>query len=328
MLKFNKAQQDIILNSRRQFNAQQRALAGQGHFVGNALPIPKDVWGEWDREAIEVARDVLAVYSDLAGSVSRSIPIGKLVHYFQTGSDSGEVNVSMDGRSKAKTDQPVLAYHGTPVPIVDSVFSYGWRQMAAAETEGFALDSLGRANAQRKVAEKLEDIVLNGDSKVVVGGDTLYGLRNHPKRATRITGEDLSACTGAEWAAEVTATIIALHAKNFYVPATLYVNWNDYYYASVTEYTANYPKKILEVIKENAGVAEIVPASKVPADNIIAVVKRPDVLQVLNAMPLATRAQFRANPEDDYTFVVMAAAALEIKYDAADQCGVAHSAPS
>jgi hypothetical protein len=38
--------------------------------VGNASVLPKDVWGEWDRSAITVQRDVLSVFNDLAASVS------------------------------------------------------------------------------------------------------------------------------------------------------------------------------------------------------------------------------------------------------------------
>ena len=130
------------------------------------------------------------------------MPIGKLVHYFQTISDSGSVNVSLDGRSKARTDQPVFAYHGTPLPIINSAFSYGWRQVEAARSEGFQLDSAGRANAMYHVAKKLESIVLDGDSSIVVGGDQLYGLRNHPNRNTRATTNTLNGATGPGYCVE------------------------------------------------------------------------------------------------------------------------------
>jgi hypothetical protein len=254
------------------------------------------------------------------------MPIGKIVHHFQTVSDSGEVNISLDGRSKGRTDQPVIDYHGTPLPIIDSPFSYGWRQVAAAQTEGFQLDAAGRMNAMRKTAEKLESIALDGDAKIVVGTAALYGLRNHPKRATRATGQALLTATGPQWVADVTATLKLLHAKNFRVPATLYVNWDDWFYASNTDYSSQYPNKtIAQRVREIGGIENVVPASGVAASQIIAVVKRRDVVQVLNGMPMATRAQFRANPEDDYNFVTMAASAIEIKYDAEDQCGVAVS---
>ena len=327
MLRFTPEQQAFVLANRRQFNERQAAIAGLhgSTIIGNALPLPKDVWGEWDREGVELQRSTLAVFNDLAASVATPMPIGKLVHHFQTISDSGQANISLDGRSKGRTDQPVFEYHGTPLPIIDSPFSYGWRQVAAAQSEGFQLDSAGRANAMRTVAEKLESIALDGDASIVVGGAVLYGLRTQPNRNTRSTGVTLNGATGAQWLAEMTATLKLLHADNFKVPATIYVNWDDWFYATSTEFTAGYPKTIAQRVMELGGIREIVPADSLAADEIIALVKDRRVVQVLNGMPMTTRAQFRANPEDEYNFVTMAAASIEVKFDAEENCGVAHS---
>jgi len=329
MLRFTDAQQASILANRRQFNASQRAMAsriGNASMIGNALPLPFNVWGEWDREGIAIQRQVLAVFNDLASSVSRPMPIGKLVHYFQAISDSGSVNISLDGRSKANIDKPTFAYYGTPVPIIDSSFGYGWREVAAAASEGYQLDDAGRTNAMFKVAEKLEGIALDGDSSIVVSGQQLYGLRTHPKRSTRSTGVTLQSATGAQWMSEVIATLKLLQAKNFKSPATLYLNWSDWFYAGNTDFSTTYPNKtILQRIQEIAGVQAVVPADKVSANQIIALVKDRRVVQVLSAMPMVTRAQERDNPEDDYNFVTMAAAAVEIKYDAANNIGLAVS---
>lgn len=328
MLKFTKEQQALILANRRGFNANQRAMAAalNGTMLGNATVLPKDVWGEWDREAVQIQRDLLVVFNDLAASVSTPMNIGKLVHYFQTVSDSGDVNISLDGRSKARTDQPVIDYEGTPLPIWDSTFSFGWRQMLAAESEGFQLDSAARVNAARKVAEKAESLVLDGDTQIVVNGVTMYGLRTNPHRNTRSTGVTLNGATGAQWLSEINATLAMLYADNFYAPATLYVNWGDWRYATSTDYSTAYAgKTIAQRVMEDSGIAQIIPASKIDANEIIGVVKNKGVLQLLNGMPMATRAQFRANPEDDYNFVTMMAAALEIKHDSAGNCGVVHS---
>lgn len=332
MLRFTPEQQAYVLANRREFNARQKLMettlvnSGGASIIGNATTLPRDVWGEWDREGIEIQREVLSVFNTLAAAVSRPIPIGKLIHYFSQISDSGAVNISIDGRSKARTDQQTYSYVGTPLPITDSTFSYGWRQVAAAQSEGVQLDAAGRNNSMYRVAKKLESIALDGDSTIVVGGATLYGLRTHPKRETRSTTNTLLTATGAQWLADVNATIKLLHNNNFRVPVTLFVNWNDWFYAGNTDFSSSYPNKtIAQRVKEMEGVAEVVPASDVTANQIIAVVKNNRVLQVLNGMPMTTRAQFRANPEDDYNFVTMAAAALEIKYDATDQCGVAVS---
>lgn len=334
MLRFTPQQQALVLHNRSTFNDRQRAMSlafnlqnsAVSALVGNASPLPRDVWGEWDREAVEIQREVLSVFNDLSASVGRPIAIGKLMHHFRQVSDSGEVNVSMDGRSKARTDQPEITYQGTPVPILDSTFSYGWRQIEAARTEGWSLDDDGRSNAMYKVAERLELQALDGDASIVVGGSQLYGLRTHPKRSTRATGVTLNGATGAEWLAEINATVKKLHESNFRVPVTLYVNWDDWYYAGNTDYsTLKGDKTIAQKVRELDGVGAVVPASKVSANEIIAAVKNRRVVQVLGAMPMVTRAQFRANPEDDYDFVTMAAASVEVKYDAEDQCGIAHS---
>lgn len=327
MLRFTEQQAAFVLANRRQFNERQTALANASGatMIGNALPLPKDVWGEWDREGIEIQRITMAVFNDLAASVSTPMPIGKLIHHFQTISDSGNVNISLDGRSKGRTDQPVFDYHGTPLPIIDSPFSYGWRQVEAARSEGFQLDAAGRANAMFKTAEKQEMLALDGDTSIKVGGDGLYGLRTHPNRNTRTTGQALNGATGAQWLADIVATLKLLHADNFKVPATLYLNFDDWFYAQNTEFTAGYPKTIAQRVLESGGIASIVTSDKVTAGEIIAVVKDRRVVQVLNGMPMTTRAQFRANPEDEYNFVTMAAVALEVKFDAEGKCGIAHS---
>lgn len=326
MMKFSEQQAAFVLNERRNHDKQHKVMQemhGNNLLMGNSLPVPRDVWGMWDREAVQIQRDVLSVYNDLSSSLSMNMPLGKLVHHFQTVSDSGQVNVSLDGRGKGKTDQPVIDYHGTPLPIIDSPFSFGWRQVLAAQTEGYQLDSAASANAQRKVAEKLEDIVLYGDAGISVGGDTLYGLTNHPERNTRTTGTALNGATGKEWEDEFRATLKVLHGDNFRTDVTFYLNWDDYFYATSTEYSTAYAGgKIIDKIMSMAGVGSIVPASKVTAGTIIGVVKRREVVQVLNGMPMTTRALTRLNPEDDYNFLVMAASALEIKFDAEGQCGV------
>lgn len=337
MLKFTKEQADWVINNRRKFNKAQKKLAAEtglpedlyglnvNQLEGNASPLPKDAWGLWDRQFVEIQRDVLAVFSDLSSN-SLGMPIGKLVHHFAQMSDAGSTNISLDGQSEAKADSAVISYHGTPVPIIDSVMKLGWRQVAAAQSDGVSLapDMIG--NHQRKIAEKLEDLALNGDSKIKVGSDSLYGLRNHPKRNTRSTGVALKGASGANWVTEVVGLIEVLHSKNFYSPVTIYLNYSDWFYASSTDYSTQYGnKKILQALKEIEGVAAIIPASRVPANEMIGVCKRSDVVQVLSAMPPTTRPKTRLDAEDDYIFKVMAAAAVEIKFDANDQCGVVHS---
>jgi hypothetical protein len=46
-------------------------------------------------------------------------------------------------------------------------------------------------------------------------------------------------------------------------------------------------------------------------------------VQILNGMPMTMRPKARQNPEDDYVFSVLAAAAPQFKHDANGQAGYA-----
>lgn len=326
MLKFTQDQQRLIHNSRMQFNAQQVALASQGALLGNALSLPYDMWKTWDNDGVAVQRSILGVFNDLAASVSTPVPVGKTMAMWQTISDSGAASVSLDGRQAGRIDKPVFNYNSTPIPVTKDLFGFGWREVEAARSEGFQLDAAARTNANRKVAEALESLVLNGDSKIVAGGQALVGLRTAPQRNTRATGVVLNGATGVQWVAEFVATMKLLHADNFKVPATIYVNWSDWFYATSTEYAAGYPKKISAVIMEIMGIKEIIPVDSVNANEIIAVIKDRGTIQILNGMPISTMPLFRANPQDEYNFQVMAVVAPQIRFDALGQCGIAHSA--
>ena len=80
MLHFTADQQNFVLANRRAFGAQQTAIANRigganMGLIGNALSLPKDVWGQWDREGVEIQRSTLAVFNDLAASVATPMPM-------------------------------------------------------------------------------------------------------------------------------------------------------------------------------------------------------------------------------------------------------------
>ena len=326
MQKFTKAQTEYILNTRRSFNERERSFGTVNELMGCATPITKDAWGEWDSNGMGVARNVLAVFNSIASTNSRSVPLSVLVAHFQQISDSGEVNTSLDGRGKAKEDQAVVTYVGTPIPIYDSVASWGWRQMLTMQAEGGNLQSTTVANKQRKIADKLEDMTINGVTDMVVGGSQIYGLTTHPQRNTRSTGVTLNAATGAQWVTEIKATLQLNHADNHRSPQTIYLNWDDWFYAQTTDYsTAKGNNTIAERVMQIPNVGEIVPASNILADTIIALDKQRDTVEMLNGMPMTQRPINRLNTEDDFKIKIMAAQALQLKYDATNQMGLAHS---
>lgn len=326
MLKFTPEQELAVNSAREAFNQTMTAVAAQNSLIGNASPIPLDAWRRVDHRAAMIQRDVLAVFNRLAASNQTPVGVGDIVNFYPQISDSGEVHVSMDGRSEGLADQANVKYVGTPVPVFDSYARMGWRQMETIRKAGGGLDIDTIANHQRKVAEKLEDVVLNGMPNIVVGGNTIYGLRTFPQRSTNTTGLTLKSSTGAQWLAAFEKLINALIGDNAFGRVTVFLNYGDYVYASINEFTAGYPKTILQRLQEIGQIAEIVPAPKVPANEVIGIagLATGEWGSILQAMPLVTRPKARSNPEDDYVFGVLAMAAPQFRADYEGRSQIAH----
>ncbi|WAC75358.1 DUF6260 family protein [Roseateles sp. SL47] len=327
MLRFTNEQELAVNAAREGFNQTQVALAvNHRDIVGNASVIPLDAWRRIDQRTVQIQRDVLGVFNRLARANSTPVSIGDLVNYFPKVSDSGEVHVSMDGRSEGKADQALVTYEGTPVPIFDAYARFGWRQMAVMQKGPAGIDTTTIANNVRKIAERMENMALNGEAGISVAGTQIYGLRNFPLRNTAVTGITLQGATGANWLAVFQALIFQLLGDNNFGRVTVFLNYTDYTYADINEFVAGYPKTILQRLLEIKGIAEIIPVSRVPADEVIGIsdIDTSDWGTVLNAMPLVTRPKARHNPEDDYTFGTMAAAATQLKSDFDGRCPIAH----
>jgi len=325
MLRFTPEQELAVNQARDSFNQTQAAMA-VSDFVGNAIAVPVDAWRRIDSRGAMIQRDVLNVFNRLAAADTTPVGVGDLVSYYGQVSDSNEVNVSMDGRSSGKADQANVKYVGTPVPVLTSEARFGWRQMEVLRKSPNSLDTATIGNAQRKVAEKLEDIALNGLSSFVVGGQQIYGLRTLPQRNTATHGLTLASATGAQWLTAFQSMLNQLIGDNAYGKATVFLNYGDWLYASINEFNAGYPKTILQRLQEIQQIAEIVPASKVPANEIIGVagLASGEWGTVLSAMPLVTRPKARNNAEDDYAFGVIAMAAPQLKADYDGRSQIAH----
>jgi len=326
LLNFTPEQESAVLNARRVYNQRETALAAQAMLVGNASPVPIDAWRRIDTRAAMIQRDVLVVFNRLAAANSTPVGIGDIINYFPQVSDSGEVHMSMDGRSDGRGDQAIVKYAGTPVPVIDAVATWGWRQGEVIRKGGGVLDTESIANKQRRVAEKLEDMVINGATNINVAGNTVHGLRTFPERTAATHGLTLGTSTGAQWLT-MFSQLLGLHiADNSFGQITVFLNWSDYTYASLTEFAAGYPKTILQRMMEVSQVAEIVPASKMPANNVcsIAGLSTGEWGSILSAMPLTTRPKFRANPEDDYVFTAMAVAAPQFRSDFDGRSHIVH----
>lgn len=337
MLLFTANQERAILGARSRFNHSQVALAAMHGLTatngfnddvleGNAVGIPLDAWRRIDSRVQALARSRLVVFNRLAQASTIPVSIADLVNFYPQVSDSGEVLVSMDGRNTAKADQAITKYVGTPVPIFTSNSRFGWRQMEVMRKGGSNLDTVSIANNQRKIAEKMEDVVMNGLPSIVVGSDTIYGLRTLPSRNTFTHGFTLATATGANWVTAFKQLRAAAVGDNQYGQITVFVSQSDYNAASDTDYAANYTGTILQRLMAMEQIKEIIPAPSVPANELIGIadLDTGEWGGILSAMPLTTRPKMRVEPEDDYVFGVIAAAAPQFRSDYNGQSAFVH----
>lgn len=334
MLRLTEEQGASLNGARAAFNSRQTALASASMFAdgfgdtltGNAAQIPLDAWRRIDQRAVQLQRDQLVVFNRLAAASSTPVTMGDLVNYFPKISDSGEVHVTMDGRSEGRADQALVKYEGTPVPIFNSQARFGWRQMEVMRKGPSGIDTATIANHQRKVAEKLEDVVLNGYGAINVAGSTIYGLRTFPQRATGVHGMDLNGATGAQWLGVVQGIVNAHLADNAFGRITIFLNYSDYVFADINEFTAGYPKTILARLREVSQVAEFVPVPRLVANEVISIanIGNGDWGTILSGMPMVTRPKIRHNPEDDYVLGVIASAVPQFRSDYEGRSQIVH----
>lgn len=334
MLSFTPEQSTALNSARAGFNRSQINLATNAAFAdgfgdqfsGNAAQVPLDAWRRIDGRAVQLQRDQLVVFNRLAAASSTPVGMGDLVNYFPKVSDSGEVHVSMDGRSEGRADQALVSYEGTPVPIFDSYARFGWRQMEVMRKGPSGIDTATIANHQRKVAEKLEDVALNGYGAIKVAGTTIYGLRTFPQRTTGVHGLTLRGATGAQWLSAVEALVNAHLGDNAFGRLTIFMSYGDYTYADINEFVAGYPKTIMQRLREVSQIAEFVPVPRLAADELISIANmgNGEWGTILNGMPLVTRPKVRQNPEDDYVFGVLASAVPQFKSDYEGRSQIVH----
>jgi hypothetical protein len=324
MFILNHEQAQARNSARRYFDQTQTALASAipadaGGLIGNAAPVGLDAWRRIDERGSLLQRDILAVYNRLARANTTPVDIGELMSFYPKVSDSGRLQVSMDGRMSGLGDQATVTFDGTPVPVFTSAATWGFRQNAVMMRGGGLSASDMVAGSQRVVLEALEDMAINGRPTTNVAGRTIHGLLTFPDRteATPYGAFNLNGTTGANWMTAFTGLILALVGDNSFGRATVFCNYADWTYAGLTDYAAAYTGTIAQRMLSIANVAEVIPCGRVPANRLIAVnnIDSGEWGSVLSAMAPTVLPKSRQNPYDDYGMWALAASATQFRSD-------------
>lgn len=304
----------------------------------SAAILPRDAWQELDGITRRVMRnDEGSVYMNDLMPLARTVNIGKLVHLYRVSSDAGSVIRSLSGQVPVTMDKVTYDYRGTPVPIFSTAYGREWREWNTLRSENFDALSDDQEAHTAKIRRDQAQYVLNGDTKIVVGGYTAKGILNHDYSKPVNLG---SAVGGAniDLTSSSTTNDAIVTFFNTYFGAILddnkvaqkvnvYVSPEigrrlDQFYSGSAAYKEG---TLLEYLLKNRRLGKIAVTYELSGNAFFAFVPSSEYIRPLIGMAVGTTPMTRLNPTDNYQFLIMGAMGLEIKADYNGMAGVFHS---
>lgn len=322
---------------------------GMTQLIGNTTALLKEQWITMTNRVIMAARERLRAWSDL----SAASPYGgfdgmsMMALEYQTISDAGEAVIDFDSMTEGRNDVPSTQLQGLPLPITHSDFWFPERLLAISRRMGTPLNLRMAENAGRRVAEKVEEMLIGNLGAINLGGSAaagfaghayarapkIYGYTNYPDR---ITKDDLTAPTDGGWSPADTVQdvleMLELARENkFYGPFMLYhsTDWdlhldNDYAIAGGNNPSTTLRKRL----KEIDGIQDVrrldFLRSAANPWTLLLVQMTSDVAQAVEGMGL-TVIQWPSMGGQRINFKVMCIQVPLIVSDSDGNCGVVHA---
>lgn len=286
---------------------------------GTALPVDAERMLE-DLVIQTTLRKRNAVSDLIAAGKVRSLPdIGVLTDVWKRVSDQGAAEIAMNLAGGPTFQRQTFDTAGVPIPVIQSRFQFEARELLAAARSGSPLDTLHVIRAAEKVAEAEEDMLINGNTNVVVNGLNIYGYRTHPQRIT-VTGSDFG--TVANVFSTFNSAMDAARQANvdgeyvFYVAPTQYGQM-------IPDHKADSDKTALQRALEIPGIRAIKYNAFVPDGQAVGVnMTSPDV--DLAIAQNVTSVPWESEGGALQSWRVFSAMAPRLKADQANQLGVIH----
>lgn len=293
----------------------------------------KDEWVQYDTAIVEIARARMPLVGKLMAkglTYGLKNALGTTILQWEQASDMTDAEQTMSGLADTQKDRVTFNMVGLPLPITHKDFTLNIRALHASRTTGEALDTTQARQATRLVSEKIEKTLVQGAS-MPLGGNSIYGLTNHPSRNTGVSlnWADSVNTTGEEIVADVLKMMGALVADNMYGPYDLVIP-NDYYVRLADDYKAGSDRTIMERVLAIPGVSSITPSSYLGSGatgKIVLFQTTSDVLDMVDGIQ-PTMVTWDTHGGLQMNFKVMAIMVPRLKADMSGQCGIAQYQPA
>lgn len=253
----------------------------------------EDEWKLIDREVIEAAQYPLRVIEDVrsAGLVV-SVDPNVLMSTWYTQGDMTGPTTNMLGRSMADRDIPEIEPASAPIPMTYKDLSFSTRGIGASRRIGQGIDLTMISLTSRKIAERMESLMINGDTSIKFNGATLYGLLTHPSITTDTAvnwgGGDFATLGNFE---KVMAGVIQdMNDAEFRGPFTVYLSETQYNQVSMTPAT-DVPQTPLQRVLTYDSVRAVhsLPTAVLPAGSMIVAQMTRDVMEWAEGQAITVR---------------------------------------
>lgn len=320
-----------------------KEATGYDHPVLNATSLRKEEWVRIDAQVLKVARARLKAWSDLASqNLYRIDGMATSILEHETVTDPGQAQVDMDALTEGKSDTPLFALQGIPLPITHGSFFYSSRTLSISRARGSQIDTTMAESVARRIAETVEKTVIGtitgmryGTSAFgYVANSQVYGYTTFPSRLTKT---NMTVPTGSNPEATVSDFLTCLELlriQNFYGPFMVYhsTDWDKYLDNDYARLGGNNASMTLrQRLKMIDGVQDVRRLDYLPATTnpftMIFVQMTSDVAQAIEGMPLTT-IQWESRGGLQQNFKTMGIMVPRLRADAASQCGILHATTS
>lgn len=167
-------------------NSHTKRVAEINVKVENEATLFRDEWKYIDTRIQRILRQPLTAWDDLRRANTVRIPngMGTPVIQWQSITDAGTADISMDALRRSQRDRPHTDIGYLPLPIIHGDFSFTLREIEVSRQGGAPLDSFMSSQVMRKCLEKIEGLTAGTEPSYTYGGGTIYGYTNHPLRTT------------------------------------------------------------------------------------------------------------------------------------------------
>lgn len=283
-------------------------------------------WEEIDRAVVDIARLPNVAMADFQrlGLIRPLGGLGVIVSTYEQLGDMSDAELSMEGIKRGEMGQVDYTPQSVPVPIIHKDFQVYQRYLAVTRRNGEPIDVTNAQVATRRVRDRIEQVIFNGDTKSLKGY-TIYGFRTKPERLQKTAAQ----CGGGDFATEgnpyktLVGGVGFLTAAGFPGPFGVYVARSQYT-EMLHRLTDGSSKSELAAINEGIpGLSFISPADALTAGEVIMWQLATDVADVAVAQDIAT-VQWDEMGGMIVNFRVMTALVPRFKHDANGACGLLH----